>query len=332
MKLLLRSSRTLRSAGVLLAVVLLAGFLLTALVPVPLGAEPLAEDPAKETAKPGVEPGAVEVRFTDNSTVKLTLKEEKLEIVTPYGKLLIPVADIRRVEVATRVPGETAKRIEKAIADLSSGEFKVREAASAELLKLKERAVPALLAAAKDKDMEVSRRAQDLLDRIRLLVSEEQMEVRKHDIILTETMKITGKIEAATLKATTFQFGEVVVKLADVRAIRSLTAESEVEVKNAPPCPPDFTALQNEVGKSFHFTLTGANSGSVWGSDVYTTDSTPAMAAVHAGALKVGQTAIVKVTIVVPPAGFDGTTRNGITTSNYGAYPGAYKISKPGDR
>jgi hypothetical protein len=317
-----------RSAAVLLAALLLVGFLLTTPEAVSRSAAPAADDPPMETAKPGAEPGEVEVRFTDNSVLKLTLKEEKLEVVTAYGKLLVPVGDIRRIEVATRVPEETARRIEKAVANLGSAEFNVREAATAELLKLKAVAVAALLTAAKDKDMEVSRRAQDLLDRIKLLVSEEQMEIRKHDVIHTDTMKITGKISLAVLKAHTFQFGEVQVKLGDVRTIRSLTAGSETEVKNAPLCPQDFTALQNEVGKSFYFTLTGVNTGSVWGSDVYTTDSTPGMAAVHAGALKVGQTGIVKVTIVVPPPTFDGTTRNGITTSAYMMYPGAYKISK----
>ena len=53
---------------------------------------------------------------------------------------------------------------------------------------------------------------------------------------------------------------------------------------------------------------------------------TLAMAAVHAGVLKVGQTGVVKVLIVAPPAAFAGSTRNGVTSNNYMAYPGAYQI------
>jgi hypothetical protein len=321
-------SAPLRSAGILLAAVLVAGLSLTAPLPVSVGAAPLADDPPMDKARPPVEPGAIEVRFTDNRTVKMILKDEKIELITSYGKLLVPVADIRRIEVATRIPEETAKRIAKAITHLGSTEFTEREAAVAELLKLKEKSVPVLLVAARDKDVEVARRAQDLLDRIRQLVPEEQLEVRKQDVIQTETMKLTGKIGVSALKATGSSSGEVQVKLADVRAIRSLTANTEDEVKNAPAAPASFVELQNQVGKSFHFTLTGVNNGTVWGSDVYTSDSTPGMAAVHAGVLKVGQTRIVKVTIVAPPPAFEGTTRNGITTHPYGAWPGAFKFSK----
>ena len=45
----------------------------------------------------------VEVRFTDNSLLKLKLEDERLEFLTPYGRLLIEVADIHRIDFATRV-------------------------------------------------------------------------------------------------------------------------------------------------------------------------------------------------------------------------------------
>jgi hypothetical protein len=38
----------------------------------------------------------------------------------------------------------------------------------------------------------------------------------------------------------------------------------------------------------------------------------------------------VKVTIVPSPNNFVGSTRNGITTENYGPYPAAYTISRVG--
>jgi hypothetical protein len=50
------------------------------------------------------------------------------------------------------------------------------------------------------------------------------------------------------------------------------------------------------------------------------------MAAVHAGAVKAGQTGNVRVTILPAMAGFVGSTQNGVTSNPYANYPGAYQI------
>jgi hypothetical protein len=72
--------------------------------------------------------------------------------------------------------------------------------------------------------------------------------------------------------------------------------------------------------------VTGAINGSIWGSDIYTADSNLASAAVHAGVVKVGQTKIVKVKIVPSPQAFQASSRNGVTTTGYGPYPGAFRL------
>src|SRR5262249_3449957 len=89
----------------------------------------------------------LEVRFTDNSVMKLGIKEERVEFMTQYGKLSIPVADIERIEFGLRVPDDVKKRIEAAIADLGDPNFRRREAASAILLGLREKAYPAVVQA-----------------------------------------------------------------------------------------------------------------------------------------------------------------------------------------
>ncbi len=90
--------------------------------------------------------------------------------------------------------------------------------------------------------------------------------------------------------------------------------------------PGSLATYQNQVGKRFVFRVTGSASGGLWGSDVYTGDSTLAVAAVHAGVLKVGETGTVKVRIVAPPPEFHGTTAHGVTSQPFGAFPGAYRI------
>jgi hypothetical protein len=271
--------------------------------------------------------GAVEVRLTDNSTLKLTLRDERIEVETRYGKLLIPVAEVRQVEFATRVADDVAKRVEAAVANLGSPQFRLREAASAELIALRERAYPGLLRAAKHGDAETARRAEELLAHLRETVPGDQLAIRAHDVIQTDEMKVVGRITAAALPVNTVAFGEQSLKLADVRSLRSLAVpEPAPEAVAILPDPGNLVTLQGQIGKTFAFTVTGAVNGSVWGTDIYTSDSTLAAAAVHAGVLQPGQTGVVRVTVIAPLPAFQGSARNGVTSMPYGPFPGAYRV------
>lgn len=88
----------------------------------------------------------------------------------------------------------------------------------------------------------------------------------------------------------------------------------------------DIRKFEAEVGKSFYVEATGRTSGAIWGTDVYTSDSDVDVVCVHAGVLKVNQTAIIKVTIVRPLPQFKGSTRNRVSSSDWGQFPGAYKV------
>lgn len=275
------------------------------------------------------EPGAVEVVFTDSSHLKLVLRDAKIELSTAYGKLSIPVADIRKIECASHIPEEVLRRIDTLIVNLGSPQFKLRDEASAELLKLKEKAYPALVQAAKSKDMEVVKRAEELLDKIREEIAEENLVFRKNDVVHTEDSKFTGRLVAETLKAQTTQFGEVQLRLAEIQSIRSLQAKAEDEPElptNALPDPGDLSGYRNQLGQKLTFRVTGAVAGPVWGTDTYTDDSRLATAAVHAGVLKPGKTGNVRVEIVPGQPAYQGTLRNGIATSSFGGHPMSFKI------
>jgi hypothetical protein len=106
--------------------------------------------------------------------------------------------------------------------------------------------------------------------------------------------------------------------------VRSLEAELEsVEIVIAPSTI-DYNA---EVGTIYYFRVTGDSQyGSVWGTDVYTYDSYIAVAAVHAGALRHGESGIVKVTVLPGQEMYQGSERNGVTSYEYGKYSLSYKI------
>lgn len=80
-------------------------------------------------------------------------------------------------------------------------------------------------------------------------------------------------------------------------------------------------------GTVLYLNLAGSSSGSVWGSDVYTIDSSPSAAAVHAGLLSPGQRGVVQVTVLPGRSSYTGSSRNGISTSPYGAYGASYSLA-----
>ena len=97
------------------------------------------------------------------------------------------------------------------------------------------------------------------------------------------------------------------------------------------PDPGNMTRYRGQNGQVFRFEVTGATAGSVWGSDVYTDDSTIARAAVHAGVLRVGETGVVAVTVLPGQGGYAASSRNGIDSAAYGQWQGSYSfLIEPG--
>ena len=181
-------------------------------------------------SEPRPDPNTIEVRFADDSVVKMVLQHSTIEVATRYGKLSVPVQDMRRIEFGLRIPEATAKRIEAAVAALGNSDFKKRDAANAELLSLRELAYPSLLRAARSRDPEVTRRAEEAIKAIAEKVPAEKLHLPLHDTVVTTDFTIVGQVEAPTLKAQTPYFGETNLNLADIRALRWLANGRESKV------------------------------------------------------------------------------------------------------
>ena len=94
----------------------------------------------------------------------------------------------------------------------------------------------------------------------------------------------------------------------------------------APQAPSNLKSYRDKVGQVFQFTLTGTLSGSVWGTDIYTDDSALACAAVHAGVVLPGETKVVTVRILAGQSSYQGSVRNGVTSSSFGTWPGSFSF------
>lgn len=283
------------------------------------------EDPKKPTRPTEL---VVDVKLIDDSVVKLTLLEGQVEFMTPHGRLLIPITDIRKVDLGLRIPDDVAALIQSAAVDLGSAMFRKREEATALLLKYREKSYPTLKEAAKSSDAEVAKRAEELLEKLEATVAQARLNLPDYDVIHTDQSKIAGKITVPTLRARSFTFGDIALKLADVVALSTNGFKEKDELAQMLPDPGSMSGYQQPVhiGKTYTFRVTGAAGGSLWGTEMYTLDSTLAAAAVHMGILKVGQVGNVKVTILGPSIGFVGSTQNGLTSTAYANYPGAFRV------
>jgi len=175
--------------------------------------------------KPAPEGHSIEVRFADDSVVKMVLKDGGIDVATRYGRLTVPTADVRRIEFGLRVPDETAKRIDAALIRLGGREAAARDSAIAELLALRESAYPALRRAAEGKDADLAKRAAEVVKMLSETVPAERRQLPAHDTVVAAEFTILGRVEASALQAKSPYFGETTLKLAELRSVRRLADE-----------------------------------------------------------------------------------------------------------
>ena len=77
------------------------------------------------------------------------------------------------------------------------------------------------------------------------------------------------------------------------------------------------TTLPPSCGPYENMTVTGKESGSVWGSGPYTDDSDFGVAVVHAGLASIGETVVITPSNIAYHLSYPGSTANGVTTSDW---------------
>ena len=85
--------------------------------------------------------------------------------------------------------------------------------------------------------------------------------------------------------------------------------------------------FDQEAGKTYRFSCPpDGTAGAVWGSDVYTADSSICTAAVHAGKITLDKGGEVTIEFGPGRKTYGATTRNGITSYNFGEYPNSFVV------
>src|SRR5262249_19239525 len=118
--------------------------------------------------------------------------------------------------------------------------------------------------------------------------------------------------------------------LDEALAIRARVRQLRGDLLGVRPDPGNLTEFTAEdAGRTILIEVVGRADGSVWGTDEYTSDSRLATAAVHVGAVREGERGLVRATILDgSERTYAGTTRNGVTTFDYGNYPVAFRLER----
>jgi hypothetical protein len=177
-----------------------------------------------------VAPGLVEVRFTNGSVVVMNMLQDKIEIVTEYGKLTVPPRDIRNIEFGFHATEEEKRKLDESIEHLGSKSHEERAAAVIDLVAMGPLAYLRLQRATASKDLEVSRRAEAALKTVRDKYPPRLLRVREDDVVRTGKFSIVGRIITPTLKAKADEFGDHELRPSRLLAIRWLAADTRKEV------------------------------------------------------------------------------------------------------
>ncbi len=83
------------------------------------------------------------------------------------------------------------------------------------------------------------------------------------------------------------------------------------------------------VGQTLALQVTGSTDGTVWGTGIYTIDSDLATAAVHAGLVRPGETAIVLAEILPGQESYAGSENFGVSSRDFWQYWASYHLKNP---
>jgi hypothetical protein len=141
---------------------------------------------------------------------------------------------------------------------------------------------------------------------------------RAEDEIKPLRVELIRKLKSLQAKFTRASMLDEAVAIRDeIRALRGVR-----------PDPGYLRAQVGDIGKRFLFEVTGSLKGSIWGSEVYTSDSQLGAAAVHAGVLKPGERGVVLVRILPGQKSYQGSTANGVSSNAYGPWSVSFTVER----
>ena len=107
--------------------------------------------------------------------------------------------------------------------------------------------------------------------------------------------------------------------------------KSSRETVKIPDNTQNMYGYRGKTGPIYEIKVTGRADGAVWGTNVFTDDSSIAKAAVNAGVIKIGETKTVYIEVLPSKGSYQNSDRNSTSTWNYGNWGGSYQFVNPDD-
>lgn len=224
-----------------------------------------AQEPGTTEVPP---PKHAEVRLGDGSLVRVTILQDTLDVMTKYGKLTIPIEEVRRIDFGLHLPVGADAKIDASIKSLGSAAFKEREEATKTLVHYGPMAMPFVKKAVHSPELEVAHRAIYVAKRISEKHPPELLALKEEDIIQTAEFQVVGRIMNETIKASSAHFGDLNLKLCDLRTlfVRGGKAGSEwvVDAAKHGSAPDQWLDTGITVDPSQRFTLVSEGQVDLW--------------------------------------------------------------------
>ncbi len=215
-----------------------------------------------------------EVRLKSGTVLVGKLEPARWTIQTPFGPLVVPVADMKIVRFGRLSDPEKIKSIREAIAALASEHPEERARATARLKAAGVFAAGDLKKAAKEhEDPEVKRTCKELLDGMKL---KDNQITPDEDRIETTTFPIRGQVGPDSFKVTVDELGALNIRRSDILLIRlykkSRVVKVKISGKNMWPNGWLDTKIKLKKGEKFRIMATGKIRFPNWGNRTFTPD------------------------------------------------------------
>ena len=170
-----------------------------------------------------------EVRYLDGSVVRMTLDQPNIELQTKYGKLTIPLSDVRRLDVGVHLSASERREVDLAIERLSDNAYKSREEAKAWLIAAGANAY-AVVRSHKPIDLEQGRRQDEVVKALEEKLTKEVLGRQPFASVQTAEFTAIGKLLCDEIPAKSANFGKSPIRLSSAMSIVIEQRAAEVQI------------------------------------------------------------------------------------------------------
>jgi len=238
-----------------------------------------APDTQPDATKEEIDPRIIRLHLSDGSVISGKLKITALEIDTRFGRLSVPIEQIRYIKPGLDSRPKLREQVSGWLEQIASSNVEERKAASAQLTKLGPMVLQLLTELKHDASAVRAAEARAIIERIQENLDREMIDasdLTTQDVVATSAFTITGKIVPKSF-ALDSDFGDLNMALADVMKADRDTGEPEEERKSLSVSQDNFvtrtmksSGLRVTKGDRITIKASGQLSMTRWGNAVAT--------------------------------------------------------------